>query len=58
MDTNDDVNYLCRMVRKDLRKLRYKCRRHNADYYTDSAIPDTSECRFIRMAGKDFLPAT
>jgi hypothetical protein len=23
------------------KQLRYKCRRHNADYYTDSAIPDT-----------------
>jgi hypothetical protein len=24
------------------KQLRYKCRRHNADYYTDSAIPDTN----------------
>jgi hypothetical protein len=40
MDTIDDVYCLCRMMRKALRKLRYKCRRHNADYYTDSAIPD------------------
>ena len=27
-------------MRKTLQELRYKCRRHNADYYTDSAIPD------------------
>jgi hypothetical protein len=26
------------------KELRYKCRRHNADYYTDSAIPDTRMC--------------
>ena len=31
------------MMRKALRELRYKCRRHNADYYTDSAIPDRGE---------------
>jgi hypothetical protein len=31
------------MMRKALRQLRYKCGRHNTDYYTDSAIPDTGE---------------
>ena len=41
MDTMDDVYYLCRMMWKALRQLRHKCRRHNADYTTDSAIPDT-----------------
>jgi hypothetical protein len=40
MDTIDDVNSLFQIMRKTLRELRYKCRRHNADYYTDSAIPD------------------
>jgi hypothetical protein len=42
MDTIDDVYCLYRMMRKALRKLRYKCRRHNADYYSDSVIPDTA----------------
>jgi hypothetical protein len=41
MDTVDDVYCLGRMMRKALRKLRYKYRCHNADYYTGSAIPDT-----------------
>jgi hypothetical protein len=34
------------------KQLRYKCRRHNADYYTDSAIPD----RGISINGP-FIPS-
>jgi hypothetical protein len=29
------------------KELRYKCRRHNADYYTDSAIPDNSSLQIL-----------
>ena len=39
----DDVYSLYWMMRKALQELGYKCRRHNADYYTDSAIPDISD---------------
>jgi hypothetical protein len=30
------------------KELRYKCRRHNADYYTDSAIPDKLESGILK----------